>query len=245
MAGSQPIFFGNDDELFGIFYPAQGFVRRQGLLIAGPLLNEGMRAHSALRQVARRAARAGYDVLRFDYAGMGNSCGDVLDLSVDDWAENIAAASETLLDKANTDRLIVFAVRFSACLAHRLAARRPVEKIIAWDPLYSGVAWAERLEVAAQNMSVKFPRSGMDTSGVCLGYRVNGAFKEDLLAATAPDVDVQERFAVLGADFIGREDVERRHYDSVVLDEVADWETSASQVLFAHQTVDEIVGRLK
>ena len=89
----EPVFFGVDRRLFAVHHRAQGFLRHEALLIVPPLLNEGVQAHAMLRNVALRASKAGYEVLRFDFAGMGNSAGRISDYSVADWARDLSDAA--------------------------------------------------------------------------------------------------------------------------------------------------------
>src|SRR5688572_8973417 len=74
----QPVFFGPvGAALFGWLHrPADGGNADFGLVICNPFGFEEVCAHRSLRHLACAAAAAGIAVLRFDYAGCGNSSGD-------------------------------------------------------------------------------------------------------------------------------------------------------------------------
>src|SRR5690606_39802076 len=93
----EPFYFGADSRLFGIYHPADGPASGQAVLIAPPLLNESMRSHFALRQIALKLSATGHNVLRFDFSGTGNSRGSPADFRPADWIDDIGLAGQELL----------------------------------------------------------------------------------------------------------------------------------------------------
>ena len=129
MSSIEPFYFGHKNELFGIFHGALGSPKNHSVLIAGPLLNEEVRANFALRQISIKLAAEGFDVLRFNYDGTGNSKNTLESVSPGQWVENIASASQELVDISGSDRVSIIAVRFAANLATSLAATRTIESL--------------------------------------------------------------------------------------------------------------------
>ena len=63
-----------------------------------------MRAHRSLRHLASELTRSGYDVLRFDYRGTGDSIGELSELSVEDWVDDTRQALGELRDRVGTSK---------------------------------------------------------------------------------------------------------------------------------------------
>ena len=70
-------FFGEKQQLFGMFHPSNGRPRDHAVVLCPPLFHEYFRAHFALKKIATDLASSGYDVVRFDYSGTGDSKGDL------------------------------------------------------------------------------------------------------------------------------------------------------------------------
>ena len=79
---------------FGLYHPANGEGSRgRGVLICPPIAHEHIRSHRALRFLAVQLARAGFDVLRFDYFAVGDSAGDSEEARVAHWQAYVGAAA--------------------------------------------------------------------------------------------------------------------------------------------------------
>ena len=75
------------------------------------------------------------EVLRFDYAGTGDSEGEVCDFLVDDWIEDVGRAVTELEDMTGLSKVALVGLRFGAALALASAhQRRDVERVVLWDP---------------------------------------------------------------------------------------------------------------
>lgn len=113
------------------------------VLLCNPFGEEAVRAHRAYRVLAQRLEAAGYPVMRFDYAGTGDSQGDGRDFGVDDWVDDIMAAADELGARAGGRRVVLLGLRLGATLAV-LAARRPGARfahLLLWDPVVEGAAY--------------------------------------------------------------------------------------------------------
>jgi pimeloyl-ACP methyl ester carboxylesterase len=147
----RPFFFGETTEpLLGLHHPASGArPRRVGVAFLNPFGDEYLRAHRPLRQLADRLAGCGFDVLRFDYFGCGDSAGEDEQGLIARWLLDAEAAVEELEALSGSARLALVGVRLGASLAVELAARRPgVELLVLWDPVVNGSQYLEELEAA-------------------------------------------------------------------------------------------------
>jgi alpha/beta superfamily hydrolase len=73
-----PFYFGDSAKpLFGIYNPAHpAHDRQKALLICPAGFRDYMRSHRLLKQLAVSLSERGIHVLRFDYAGCGDSAGN-------------------------------------------------------------------------------------------------------------------------------------------------------------------------
>lgn len=133
-----PIVFGSREQpLFGLHDAARDPRKRVGVVLFKPLGWEFIRAHRTIRQLAARLADAGYDVLRFDYSGTGDSGGDIEDgVSVARWLRDAEEACEELATLAGVAKLVLIGLREGGMLAAELANRHPraYNRVILWDP---------------------------------------------------------------------------------------------------------------
>jgi pimeloyl-ACP methyl ester carboxylesterase len=147
----RPFFVGEAAEpLLGLHHPASGArPRRVGVAFLYPFGDEYLRAHRPLRQLADRLASCGFDVLRFDYFGCGDSAGDDEQGLLRRWLQDAEAAVEELEALSGSARVALIGVRLGASLAVELAARRPgVDQLVLWDPVADGSRYLAELEVA-------------------------------------------------------------------------------------------------
>ena len=145
-----PLYFGSGRRtLFGLYHPPGGHpARATGVVICNPFGHEAIRAHRALRQLARLLARARFHVLRFDYYGTSDSAGDGAEVSMADWLEDIATATDELKDTAGVARVSWVGLRYGATLALAAAVkngRRDLDSLVLWDPIVDGSAYLREL----------------------------------------------------------------------------------------------------
>ena len=69
---------------------------QRAVLILNPFGQEAVRTHRLLRVTADRLARSGFDVLRFDYFGSGDSPGTDECADLQGWAQDVIAAHRML-----------------------------------------------------------------------------------------------------------------------------------------------------
>lgn len=133
-----PIHFGaRDKQLFGLYEEGHAPRRRMAVVILSPIGWENLRAHRTLRILSNRLAESGYDVLRFDYSGTGDSWGDIgQGLTLAQWIRDVDEAIEEVSGLSGATRVSLIGLRAGAAIAAEVAARRPrgIEHVILWDP---------------------------------------------------------------------------------------------------------------
>jgi pimeloyl-ACP methyl ester carboxylesterase len=132
-----PIAFGTRArQLFGVFTPAAGVRAGEGIVICSPLGAEYQRAHRSLRILGDRLGMCGYDVLRFDYFGTGDSMGEGSDVTLDGAVSDTLVAIDELCAMAAVDCVTLVGVRFGALVAVAAAGRDArAGRMVLWDTL--------------------------------------------------------------------------------------------------------------
>ncbi len=84
------------DAIFSVHYQPRQQRRHHAVLICNSLGHEQTRAYRNLQQLALQLARKGFDVLRFDYRGTGNSSGSSVMPQTSAFIEDVQVAAEHL-----------------------------------------------------------------------------------------------------------------------------------------------------
>ncbi|MBI4635609.1 MAG: alpha/beta fold hydrolase [Candidatus Rokubacteria bacterium] len=138
-------------QLFGMLHlpsgGGQGDHRRlgAGFVFCDAYADEAFRAHREMVVYARRLAREGFAVLRFDYRGCGDSAGDFEDFALPHWLADIRRALD-LLEARGVTTLGLLGLRFGATLAATVAAEdQRVNRLIMWAPVVSAPKYIQVL----------------------------------------------------------------------------------------------------
>jgi alpha/beta superfamily hydrolase len=196
----EPFYFGPPPALrFGVYHPAAGGSADRAVLLCPALGHEYVRAHRALRNLAVQLSRSGVAVLRFDYLGVGDSAGEPLDGSVEQWVSDIDAAGDELRRRSGLARITVVGLRMGAGLAALACRNRTdVERLICWDPVLSGAQYlAELSQLQTAWLEDRLVAAGSDLDGhELLGMPLSDSLRRgiaglDPATALAPGVAVE------------------------------------------------------
>lgn len=143
MAQGRRLFYGPDLPgcLYGLRTPAQPHARF-GVLCVQPLFGDYIQYHRAFFNLGERLAMSGIASLRWDHAGTGDSPGDLLSITLDDWIDGVAEAARVLAVATRLHEVCIVSARFGAALAVQAADRIPgVIGFAGWDPIFDGGLW--------------------------------------------------------------------------------------------------------
>lgn len=163
----EPVLFGPGRDLFGMFHASPTGHSRGAVLICPPMLGEHFRTHRILRETAALLSQEGFDVLRFDYRGTGDSARSFQEMKPGDWVDDIATAVGELAEVTGSHSVRCITVRLSQLLAVAALKRVPVpiERFVSWDPVGSGAAYIDELKRQQENyLAAVTDRSGRPPS---------------------------------------------------------------------------------
>jgi alpha-beta hydrolase superfamily lysophospholipase len=131
--------------------PPPSLKRGGGIVICPPLGYEYMSTYRTLRILASRLAAIGFDVLRVDYDGTGNSTGNPDDPNrVAAWLGSIDCVMAETRRLSGSDRIALAGLRAGALLAVQAAvAAGGVERLVLWSPFSSGRRYVHELKAIA------------------------------------------------------------------------------------------------
>lgn len=135
-----PLYLGTAARrLFGIHEPAAAARadRVRAALFCYPLGQEYIYAHRSMRHLASKLASSGFQTLRFDYFGTGDSGGEESDSDEYGLQCDVRTAIETLKEIAQAPKVTLIGLRAGANIAAKAAISSPaeVERLILWDPI--------------------------------------------------------------------------------------------------------------
>jgi alpha-beta hydrolase superfamily lysophospholipase len=151
--------------------------RGAGVLLCPPLGYEYMSAYQAWRLLAERLAALGFDTVRLDYDGTGNSAGDDQDPDrFGAWVRSIDAAITETRSLSGSSHLAPVGLRIGALLALQAAAGRGgVERLVLWSPVRSGRSYVRELKVVAGLTREDYAREDPEGPGLnAVGYVMTG-----------------------------------------------------------------------
>ena len=190
-----PFYFGTEERrLFGVFEPAAvGRTASAAVLLFNPFAHEAIHAHRLYRVLTQRLTRAGFDTMRFDYFGTGDSAGEDCDGELAGWAADGACAHEELVSRTNATRIVWIGARLGAAVAAQATYRltRVPERVVLWDPIIDGRAYLEEL-AALHARSLEISYAGVDDAWrtlptaelECMGFELGRRFRDSLDALT-------------------------------------------------------------
>ncbi len=173
-----------------VYYPPvqQRDSKNHAVIMANSYGHEATRAFRNLQQLAVQLSQAGFDVIRFDYAGTGDSDGGIERLSFRQWTNDIRAVTDASRQLANVERVSVLGVRLGANLLAE-AELSQIEHFVAWDPVLNGAGYLDGIkemhaeETAGLNRYLKVRDLGREE---LLGYPWPFTLESDTTSLTWP-----------------------------------------------------------
>lgn len=186
-------------ELFAIHQPPPGAPRSHAVVLCNPFGQEAIRAHRFYRVLADRLAANGFDVLRFDYFGTGDSAGDDEDFDLHGAVADTQSLCEWAAMRLRPSQLSLMGLRLGASIAMLASARLRggISRLVLIEPVLDGGAYVEQmLEVQRRELAQIFgsrwkldarlrqrnlaPQGEDEVLGFCLGQELQRQLREQL-----------------------------------------------------------------
>ena len=162
--------------LFHVVYRCriESEAQRHGILICQPLGHEYARAYRNVQQLAVQLCQAGHPVMRFDYAGTGNSTGGCEEFTAESLLADVQFAANHMREALQLNRLSIVGLRIGATIASHLEG---YDELIAWDPVIQGNSFLSMLREfhdTTLNSQTRFSRKVVGVSDQQLyGHRMS------------------------------------------------------------------------
>lgn len=106
------------------------------VLYCHPFAEEKNLSHVIAVKTARALAREGFTVMRLDLSGCGDSEGELPEVTLEDWLEDIRLAAEHVRNHARVSGVVFWGLRTGAYLAMAAALGcRDLRGLILWQPV--------------------------------------------------------------------------------------------------------------
>jgi pimeloyl-ACP methyl ester carboxylesterase len=189
-------------ELFSCLHRGDGPAQSAALLVP-PLFGEYIQHHRAYHVLAERLAARGVPALRYDHAGTGDSGGDLADVDVLRWVQDIVRVAQELIERSGARRIHLIGARMGAALAVAAAPKLSrLSSLVLWQPVWHPVDHLDEMVTHHRRELGRYLTSDQerlpDDSGTwdVLGFRIGASLWKELRAfepdpsGIADDVDV-------------------------------------------------------
>lgn len=227
-------YFGSHGRLFGTYHPATGQPRSHGVVVCAPLFHEYYRSHQPLRKAAAELAARGYDVIRFDYRGTGDSKGRVPADPFRAWSEDIGEALTELRQLSGCTRASLITTRFSSALA--LPWRSTTGRYVCWDPVLDHDVYMQSLD--AMNAASLSEHTQMPDDSV------QEMAREDYLGSGLSRSSISKSIVAFAED-LASGCPNGYPAGSSEIHSPVEWSIASLQTIYAHDTVDQLVGAVQ
>lgn len=154
----------NSQKLFGFYYPAvqqatpqtvsQPSSHQLGVMLLYPIQQEYMRCHWGIKHLAKRLAKQGFPVFKFDYYGSGDSFGESQDFNLQQCLADIQAAEQTFRQQCDIQQIAIIGMRLGATLAAQYARQHEIQQLYLWEPVINGQRhWQELKQLQKELLS--------------------------------------------------------------------------------------------
>lgn len=134
-------------------WSGRGRETTSGVLICSSILGEFATNYHRERQLSLELVSHGIGVVRFHYAGEGNSFGDRAQMTFESMCDDAAVALERA-DSLGFESIAILGTRLGALVAAAIAARIPRAPTIFWEPAVEPLSFISDAHVASKIANV-------------------------------------------------------------------------------------------
>lgn len=138
-------FISSNHDLFGMLYKPKN-PSGKAVLIVHPFEEEKKSSQRVLVNIAQTLCESGCSVLLFDLSGVGDSGGRMVDVTFDNWMNDISAALDFLVSVSNVAHVDVVGLRFGAYLVslYRQISNQANGKTILIEPVFKPLEYFKK-----------------------------------------------------------------------------------------------------
>jgi len=130
--------------LYAVHYESRTVRKEHAVLFAQSLGHEYVRGHRNLQQLAVALCSRGFDVIRFDYLGTGDSDGLCDEVNADSMGRDLMNVRQYIIDRTDIKSVSLVGLRLGATIASRF--RDAFRFMVLWDPIPRGRSFLEMLD---------------------------------------------------------------------------------------------------
>ncbi len=136
----------HSNAIFGTWYTSTQ-VKNQPIILCPPVFQEEIIADRALNSLSDRLASLHSPIVRFDFAGMGNSEGSHLQLTLEEWLQNLLKIISKTQDKFQSEKVHLIGLRMGATLINSFAEQleAEIDQLLLWHPVINGIPYLNDL----------------------------------------------------------------------------------------------------
>ncbi len=184
--------------LFTNFHAANDSIEKDiGVVLCYPFGQEYIRCHRTFVKLASELSLNGYNTLRFDFLGCGDSYGDAEQVSIKDWLENIYLAIKEIREGCGVTKIVLIGIRLGATLAELFSRENKIYGLCSWGPVYDGKNYLKEIDLSYKHwLSGSFAKirdkskEYSENYGFPISNRIYDEIKEiNLLNKPIPDIN--------------------------------------------------------
>lgn len=184
----EAIYFGPADRpLFGFFHASAVTASKGAVLFCYPIPPKYQLCYRAFQRLAMLLTRSGYDVLRFDPTGVGDSAGSASDASLERWSQDTFLAAEWLRGRCKFPSISMVGMSLGAAQAAQASRLFRTQRLVLWEPVIEGSSYLR--EISGICRHALEPDGSHNFYGYPISRKLQAELNSLSLTATPPQAD--------------------------------------------------------
>lgn len=239
---------GSSPRLFGVLHVAAAPARAT-ILMCAPILHEYVRSHRLFALLAHELCERGFDVLRFDYRGCGDSEGDAEEFLMSQASADTERAADFLRRRNPAPPLIALGVRAGMHAAATLAREKAADRLWLWQPVVRGAPYLEGLrerDATERSSPMRYPlarKAHVGDPDSLMGYPIAAQLVDELARLAWSDAGIDATRVTL-LDAVIRDDAPMHARFIELPDSLSAWADEIDMARVAIAPIRAIAGAL-